>query len=101
MTVDATTGDWLPELNITWNAIRKHDNPTEGYEVGFLEQLNECIDTIAEKKIKCVASAGALNTPVRARQAIEICKRHGQEHLKVAFVVGDDISKIIVDPKNQ
>ncbi|KIW30528.1 uncharacterized protein PV07_06267 [Cladophialophora immunda] len=99
--LDAIAGDWLSELNIAWNAIRKHDDPTKGYEVGFLEQLDDCIDIIAEKKIKCVTNAGALNTPECARMAMEICKKHGQGHLKVAYVQGDDISEIVTDPARQ
>lgn len=93
--LDAITGDWLSELNIAWNAIRKHDDPTKGYEVGFLEQLDECIDIIAEKKIKLVSNAGALNTPECARKAREICEKHGQGHLKIAYIEGDDISDIV------
>ncbi|KAK5207781.1 hypothetical protein LTR47_005990 [Exophiala xenobiotica] len=99
--LDAIAGDWLSELNIAWNAIRKHDDPTKGYEVGFLEQLDDCIDIIAEKKIKCVTNAGALNTPECAKQAMEICRKHGHGLLKVAYVQGDDISEIVVDPVKQ
>ncbi|KAI8937417.1 hypothetical protein NX059_005142 [Plenodomus lindquistii] len=95
--VDAIVGDWLSELNIAWNAIRKYDDPTKGYEVGFLEQLDESIDIIAQKKIKLVANAGALNTPECTRKVKEICEAHGHGHLKVAYVEGDDISDIVVD----
>ena len=93
--LDAITGDWLSELNIAWNAIRKHDDPTKGYEVGFLEQLDDCIDVIAEKKIKLVSNAGALNTLECTRKTREICEKHGHGHLKIAYVEGDDISDIV------
>ncbi|EFX06350.1 duf1446 domain containing protein [Grosmannia clavigera kw1407] len=96
--MDAIVGDWLSELNIAWNAMRKHDDPTKGYEVGFLEQLDESIDVIARKKIKLVCNAGALNTPECTRQVQQICTRHGHGHLRVAYVEGDDISAIVVDP---
>lgn len=99
--MDAITGDWLSELNIAWNAIRKREDPSQGYEVGFLEQLDMSIDIIAEKKIKCVTNAGALNTAECARQAEEICRKHAHEHLKVAHVLGDDITEIVVDPAKQ
>lgn len=95
--LDAIVGDWLSELNIAWNAIRKYDDPLKGYEVGFLEQLDECIDIIAERKIKLVTNAGALNTPQCAKLAKEICERHGQSHLKVAYIEGDDISELVTD----
>lgn len=99
--LDAITGDWLSELNIAWNAIRKYDDPTKGYEVGFLEQLDDCIDIIAEKNIKLVSNAGALNTPECAKKAMEICEKHGQGHMKIAYVEGDDISDIVVNPAKQ
>lgn len=95
--LDAITGDWLSELNIAWNAIRRHDDKTKGYEVGFLEQLDDCIDIIAEKKIKVVSNAGALNTPECARKVQEICEKHGQSHLKVAYVEGDDITEYVTN----
>lgn len=96
--LDAIAGDWLSELNIAWNAIRKYENPLLGYEVGFLEQLEECIGIIAEKKLKLVTNAGALNTPQCARLAKEICDKHGQGHLRIAYIEGDDISGIVADP---
>lgn len=97
-TMDAIVGDWLSELNIAWNAIRKYDDPTKGYEVGFLEQLEESIDIIAKKNIKLVCNAGALNTPECTRQVKKICDEHGHYGLKIAFVEGDDISEIVVNP---
>lgn len=95
--LDAITGDWLSELNIAWNAIRKYDDPTKGYEVGFLEQLDTCIDILAAKKIKLVSNAGALNTPQCAKLAKEICEKHGHGDLKIAYVEGDGISDVVAD----
>ncbi|CAH0058000.1 unnamed protein product [Clonostachys solani] len=95
--LDAIVGDWLSELNIAWNAIRKYDDPTKGYEVGFLEQLDDCINIIAEKRIKLVSNAGALNTPQCARLAKEICDRHGQSQIKIAYIEGDDISEAVAN----
>lgn len=99
--LDAIAGDWLSELNIAWNAIRKSEDPSKGYEVGFLEQLDECIDIIAEKRIKVVSNAGALNTPECTKRAKAICENHGKGHLKIAYVEGDDISDIVRDKAKQ
>jgi hypothetical protein len=99
--LDAIAGDWLSELNIAWNAIRKYEDPTKGYEVGFLEQLDESIDLIAQKKVKVVSNAGALNTPECARRVKTICDNHGHSHLKIAYVEGDDISDIVIDVSKQ
>lgn len=99
--LDAICGDWLSELNIAWNAIRKYEDPTKGYEVGFLEQLDDSIDIIAEKKIKLVSNAGALNTPECAKRARDICEKHGHGHLKIAHVEGDDITGVLTDTAEQ
>ena len=65
--LDIMAGNWLSELNIAWNAIRKNKGLTKGYEARLLEQLDECADSIVERGIKCVTNAGdragALNTP--------------------------------------
>ncbi|KAK3062645.1 hypothetical protein LTS18_003639, partial [Coniosporium uncinatum] len=50
--VDVITGDWLSERNMAWNAITKAENPELGYEIGFLNQLEESIDSIVERRIK-------------------------------------------------
>ncbi|KAK6214671.1 hypothetical protein LQW54_004179 [Pestalotiopsis sp. IQ-011] len=99
--LDAIAGDWLSELNIAWNAIRKSEDPSKGYEVGFLEQLDDCIEIIADKKIRLVSNAGALNTPECTKRVKEICESHGKGHLKIAYVEGDDISDVVLDKAKQ
>ena len=96
--VDVITGDWLSEMNIAWNAIVKKDDPELGYEVGFLQQLEDCIDDIVSKGIKVVTNAGALNTPGLTRKVEELCKERGHEKVIVASVLGDDISNLISQP---
>lgn len=94
--VDVITGDWLSEMNIAWNAIAKKENPSLGYEAGFLVQLGECIDDIASKGIKIVTNAGALNTTALHHEVEELCKKRGYEgKLVVASVLGDDLSHLI------
>ena len=93
--VDVITGDWLSEMNIAWNAIAKKDNPQLGYEVGFLEQLEDCIDDIVAKGIKVITNAGALNTPCLTQKVKELCGKRGHDNIVVASVVGDDISHLL------
>lgn len=90
--VDVIVGDWLSEMNIAWNAIAKREDPSVGYEVGFLDQLEECIDTIVSKGIKVVTNAGALNTPALTARVQELCTQRGHKQVVVASVIGDDIS---------
>jgi hypothetical protein len=95
--VDFITGDWLSEMNIAWNAIAKASDPSLGYEVGFLTQLEESIDVIVEKKIKVVTNAGALNTEALRVKVRELCKEKGYAHLKIAAVLGDDVTAEVVE----
>lgn len=96
--VDVITGDWLSEMNIAWNAITKASNPALGYEAGFLAQLETCIEKVAEKKLKIVTNAGALNTAVLKEKVERLCDARGVG-LKVAAVEGDDISGLLLGYK--
>lgn len=93
--VDVITGDWLSEMNIAWNAIAKKENPQLGYEVGFLDQLADCIDDIVVKRIKVITNAGALNTPFLTQKVKDLCRERGHYNVAVASVVGDDISHLL------
>lgn len=95
--LDAITGDWAAELNIAWNAIRKYQDPTKGYEPGFLDQFDASIDTIVSRGIKVISNAGVLNVVECARRTKEICSKHGHDNLVVAYVEGDNISDIVTD----
>ncbi|CAG5184826.1 uncharacterized protein ALTATR162_LOCUS11101 [Alternaria atra] len=95
--VDFITGDWLSEMNIAWNAIAKASDPSQGYEVGFLSQLEESIDIIVEKKIKVVTNAGALNTEGLREKVRELCTKKRYGHLRIAAVLGDDVTAEVVE----
>ncbi|GFF58722.1 hypothetical protein IFM46972_11187 [Aspergillus udagawae] len=97
--VDVIVGDWLSEMNIAWNAIAKAQDPSLGYEAGFLLQLSESIDLIMERDIKVVTNAGALNTAALAAETRAISRARGHHEAKIAMVLGDDISGLIKDPE--
>ncbi|KAM0426387.1 hypothetical protein ACHAPT_008433 [Fusarium lateritium] len=98
--VDVITGDWLSEMNIAWNAIVKQKNPELGYEGGFLDQLEVNLDEIVKQGIKVVTNAGALNTQSLTRQVRKLCQSKGYGDVKVAAVLGDDVSGAIKDAKD-
>lgn len=82
-------------MNIAWNAIIKAEHPELGYEVGFLDQLTECIDGVAAKGIKIVTNAGALNAPALSRKVEQLCESRGLHEIVVATVVGDDVTHVV------
>lgn len=96
--VDVITGDWLSEMNIAWNAITKAQDPCLGYEVGFLEQLTECIDDVAAKHIKVVTNAGALNPVALSDRIAELCHARKLHDLVIATVIGDDVTHLLGRP---
>lgn len=89
--VGVITGDWVSELNIAWNAIIKREDLELVYEVGFLEQLSESIDIIADK-IKIGTNAGALNAAALTRKVEELCVSRGLDGAVIASVYGDDVT---------
>ncbi|KAK7419829.1 hypothetical protein QQZ08_010662 [Neonectria magnoliae] len=93
--VDVITGDWLSEMNIAWNSIVKEKQPDLGYERGFLDQLETCLDDIVAKGIKVVTNAGALNTQSLTREVRNLCSAKGHGDVLVACVLGDDVSGLI------
>lgn len=96
--VDVIVGDWLSEMNIAWNAIAKDQDPSLGYEPGFLTQLAQSIDIIADKGIKVITNAGGLNTQALATQIQDMCRVRGHKDMVIAMVLGDDISQAVTDP---
>jgi hypothetical protein len=98
--VDVITGDWLSEMNIAWNAIIKQEVDSNlGYENGFYEQLEECLDGIMERDIKVVTNAGALNTMMLYKKVQKLCQDRGYENSIVAAVLGDDVSDLVMSEK--
>ncbi|KAK1853847.1 DUF1446 domain protein [Colletotrichum chrysophilum] len=98
--VQVITGDWLSEMNIAWNAITKRDvDPNLGYENGFYEQLEDCIDDIMTRDIRVVTNAGALNTTALFEKIKALCRRKGYPESVVAAVLGDDVSGLLEGTK--
>jgi hypothetical protein len=93
------TSGRLSEMNIAWESINKAEDPELGYDVGFVRQLTECIDDIAERKIKLITNAGAMNAPVLARKVEELCQSRGHS-LVVATILGDDVSHLLKEAKS-
>ncbi|RGP68898.1 hypothetical protein FSPOR_5104 [Fusarium sporotrichioides] len=96
--VNVITGDWLSEMNIAWNAITKQEvDPNLGYENGFFEQLDECLDDIIQRGIRVVTNAGALNTDALYDKVRALCEKRGYGDAIVAKVLGDDVSDVVMN----
>jgi hypothetical protein len=94
--IDVLTGDYLAELTmlILWKARRK--DPSRGYAVTFLRQMEEVLGTCLERGVKVVANAGGLNPEGLAGQVSELAARLGLT-ARVAYITGDDLAPAIGD----
>jgi hypothetical protein len=94
--IDVLTGDYLAELTmlILWKARRK--DPSRGYAVTFLQQMEEVLGTCLERGVKVVANAGGLNPEGLAGQISELAARLGLT-ARVAYITGDDLAPAIGD----
>jgi hypothetical protein len=88
--IDFLTGDYLAELTmmILWKARQK--DPSRGYAVTFLKQMEEVLGHAIAKGIKIVTNAGGLNPAALATELRALCGRLGIR-AKVLHIEGDDL----------
>ncbi len=88
--IDFLTGDYLAELTmmILWKARQK--DPTRGYAVTFLKQMEDVLGEALDRGIKIVANAGGLNPAGLTVELRSLCDRLGLK-AKILHVEGDDL----------
>lgn len=88
--IDYLTGDYLAELTmmILWKARQK--DPSRGYAVTFLKQMEEVLSAAIGRGIKIVTNAGGLNPAALATELRALCNRLGVR-AKVLHIEGDDL----------
>jgi hypothetical protein len=88
--IDFLTGDYLAELTllILWKA--KQRDPSTGYAVTFLRQLEDVLTTSLQRGIRIVTNAGGLNPAGLAVRVRQLCDQLGLQ-ARVAHIEGDDI----------
>jgi hypothetical protein len=88
--IDFLTGDYLAELTmmILWKARQK--NPSRGYAVTFLKQMEDVLGEAIGRGIKIVTDAGGLNPAALATELCALRNRLGLK-AKVLHIEGDDL----------
>lgn len=88
--IDVLTGDYLAELTmlLLWKARQR--DPSKGYAVTFLSQMEEALGTCLDRGVKVVSNAGGLNPRGLASDLHELASRLGLSP-RIAVVEGDDI----------
>jgi hypothetical protein len=90
--IDYLVSDYLAEVTMSIMAAQKQRNPQMGYATDFVSAVMAPLAReIADRKIKVVTNAGGVN-PLACREAVlKACEAAGVS-LRVALVLGDDLS---------
>jgi hypothetical protein len=88
--VDYLVADYLSEITMALLARARAKDPEAGFIADFVATVAPVLPQIAERGIKIVTNAGALN-PVAAARAVRAAAAEAGVRLTVAAVEGDDL----------
>ncbi len=88
--LDYLVADYLSEITMALLARSRTDDPEGGFVGDFISTIAPVLPEIAERGIKVVCNAGALNPAAAARAVRAACAEAGIS-LRVASVDGDDL----------
>lgn len=84
--------DHLAELTMCICHKLKRRNPKEGYTKDIVPLMTKALPICVKKGIKVIDNGGGANPEAATERVIEIAKELGLKGLKVATVIGDDIT---------
>lgn len=91
---DYLIGDYLAELTMAILSRQRTKDPKMGYASAIVQMVTETAPSLKAKGIKVVCNAGGMN-PLACREMLQtVCEKAGAP-LKIAAVVGDDITERI------
>lgn len=100
--LDYLTLDYLSEVSLSIMAVQREKDPLAGYAKDFVDVIKSLMPFWnGGSKVKVITNAGGLNPKLCAKACMEVIKQSGNTSLKIAFVCGDDVVKVIKgDPSN-
>ncbi|SCG56305.1 Protein of unknown function [Micromonospora halophytica] len=90
--LDVLTGDYLAELTMLILGRDRMRDPSLGYAKTFLRQLEGCLGTALDRRVKIVTNAGGLNPAGLAAAIGALADRLGLT-VRVGYVEGDAVAR--------
>jgi Acyclic terpene utilisation family protein AtuA len=90
--VDYLCLEALAELTLAILQKDRQRDETRGYTRDLPAYLTRALPAIADGRTKLITNAGGINPPAAARAAIETARNAGFNGLRVATVLGDDLT---------
>lgn len=87
----------LAERTIALAQKNKKTDPASGYNELLDYRMAQVLPLASKKKIRVITNMGAANPIAAAKAVAELAERSGLKNLKIAAVLGDDISDKIQD----
>lgn len=87
----------LAERTISLAQKAKQKNPELGYNELFEYRFDKILDVMKINKVKVVTNMGAANPKSAAKKCYQMAIDKGLNHLKIAYIEGDDMSHHLDD----
>ncbi|MBU2511513.1 DUF1446 domain-containing protein [bacterium] len=87
----------LAERTIALAQLKKLKDPQAGYDPLLVERMERILPLCREKGVKLITNMGAANPKAALEKTLEIARKHNLKGLKIAAVIGDDVSKQVAD----
>lgn len=92
--IDILVCDYLAEITMSLLARGRAKDPASGYVPDFVQAMAPLAREIADRRIRVVVNAGGVN-PLGCRDALAAKFAEAGVDLKIAVVLGDDISGLV------
>ena len=91
--LDFLVFECLAERTIALAQLRRSTDPGSGYDPPLVDRLGLVLDQSVRGNVRLVTNMGAANPVAAAGRVAELARERGFHGLKVAAVVGDDVTR--------
>ena len=95
--LDYLVFECLAERTIALAQLRKLNDPSKGYDPLLEERMLACLSICTKNNVKIITNMGAANPEAAMLKVVEIAKSLQLPHLKIAAILGDELTEKIRD----